>query len=326
MLNHESAELDASIIVPVYNGGEGLVFCLRALSQQKTGYPFEVIVVDDASSEDISGHIHGFSGQMAVRFHRLAKNSGPGAARNAGVALAKNAILLFTDADCVPATDWVEKMLRPFADPRVTGVKGVYITHQHDLWARLAQLEFAERYEKLASYAEIDFIDTYSGAYRKGAFLAAGGFNEELRQNEDVDLAFRVKSGGARFIFVPDAAVAHTHREGWLNYAKLKYWRGYWRMRIYRSHLARAGNDTYTPESLKIQLFLLVALTAIVLSKSARFIWKLCWLASCMPLIRTALPENPLPAIMIPFFCFVRGLALLAGMATGLQTWVQTKK
>ncbi|HNX74641.1 MAG TPA: glycosyltransferase [Candidatus Rifleibacterium sp.] len=326
MLYNEPSELNASVIVPVYNGGEGLARCLMALSRQVTGFAFEVIVVDDASSEDISRQIDSFSAKMTLRCHRLAKNSGPGAARNAGVALAQNNILLFTDADCVPATDWVEKMLRPFADPEVTGVKGVYITHQHDLWARLAQLEFAERYEKLASYAEIDFIDTYSGGYRKSAFLAAGGFNEELRQNEDVDLAFRVKTSGARFIFVPEAAVAHTHREGWLNYAKLKYWRGYWRMRIYRSHLARAGNDTYTPGSLKIQLLLLVALPLVVLSKSARFIWKLCWLASCMPLIRTALPQNPLPAAVMPLFCFIRGVALLTGMANGLQTWMQTEK
>lgn len=315
--------IKASVIIAAFNGGNALRCCLDALCRQQTGSTFEVIVVDDASSEKLGDLTNEYKDRLLFSLHRLEKNAGPGAARNAGVNKAVGEIVLFTDSDCVPAPDWVEKMLAPFADPEVTGVKGVYISHQQDLWARLAQMEFEERYQKLSSFSEIDFIDTYSGGYRKSVFVAAGGFNSALRQNEDVDLAFRIKAAGARFIFVPDAVVAHTHREGWLAYARLKYWRGYWRMRIYHEHLNKAGNDTYTPFSLKAQLFLLLVLPLALVSKGARFAWKTCWLASCLPMIRSAVPENPGLAIAVPLFSFIRGAALLAGMFAGLLTWLR---
>ncbi len=310
----------ASVIIPVFNDGSRLQNCLEALCNQTTDRSFEVIVVDDGSEEDINKVTRQFAGRIQLKFKRLACNGGPGAARNAGLAEARGNILLFTDSDCVPAPDWLEKMLRPFDNPLVTGVKGVYTSVQVDLWARMAQLEFEERYEKLAGYEEIDFIDTYSAAYRKDAFSAAGGFRVEFRQNEDVDLAFRMKKAGAKFVFAPDACVGHTHREGWFAYARLKYQRGFWRMLIYRQHPEKAGSDTYTPLSLKVQLLLLVALPFIMISKGARFIWKSCWLASCLPLVRVALPERPLLALFVPFFCMVRGAALLIGMVDGLIT------
>ncbi len=317
--------MDASVIIPVFNDGLRLKNCLEALCTQKTEHTFEVLVVDDASEEDIVAATRLFAGRIPLKYIRLEKNSGPGAARNAGVAEAKGNILLFTDSDCVPAPDWLEKMLQPFNDPRVTGVKGVYASLQNDLWARLAQLEFEERYEKLGSYEDIDFIDTYSAAFRKVAFAAAGGFSAELRQNEDVDLAFRMKKAGAKFVFAPDAGVIHTHREGWLAYARLKYQRGFWRMLIYRQHPEKAGRDTYTPFSLKMQLLLVVALPFMLASKTARFIWKSCWLASCLPLVRVALPERPLLAPVVPVFCLVRGFALLVGMISGFLTLLKDK-
>ncbi len=315
--------IEVSVIIPAFNAATSICACLDALSAQKTDREFEVIVVDDASTDDLSFITTKYADNLRLKLLRLQINSGPGAARNAGAAEAAGNILVFTDADCVPAPDWLEKILASMVDPDVTGVKGVYQTFQNDLWARLAQLEFEERYEKLASHGEIDFIDTYSGAYRKSAFMAAGGFNPELRQNEDVDLAFRIKETGARFLFAPEAKVAHTHREGWLAYASLKYWRGYWRMRIYRQHLQKAGNDTYTPWTLKVQLTLLLLFPFTLFSKQLRFLWKAAWLGTCIPLARLALPEKPGLAIMTPLFCLVRGLALLAGMATGLAAWWQ---
>ncbi|HNS10364.1 MAG TPA: glycosyltransferase [Candidatus Ozemobacteraceae bacterium] len=313
--------IEVSVIIPAFNAATSICACLDALSTQKTDRKFEVIVVDDASTDDLSFITAQYAGRLRLQLLRLQTNSGPGAARNAGARVAAGEILLFTDSDCVPAPDWLEKMLAPMTDPGLTGVKGVYQTFQNDLWARLAQLEFEERYEKLASHGEIDFIDTYCGAYRKSVFLAAGGFNPELRQNEDVDLAFRIKKAGARFLFAPEARVAHTHREGWLAYARLKYWRGYWRMRIYRQHLQKAGNDTYTPWTLKVQLALLTLFPVALFSKQLRFYWKAIWLGTCIPLARLALPERPVLAILTPLFCLIRGLALLSGMAAGLTSW-----
>lgn len=315
-----------SVVIPVFNSFEPLRRALECLCQQQTHYSYEVVVVDDGSTIDFSSLIEKFSDQIALIWKRIGKNSGPAVARNFGVANANGEIILFTDADCQPAPDWLEKMAVPFSDPGVTGVKGVYTSQQGDLWAKLAQLEFEERYELLASQDEIDFIDTYSGGYRKKSFLEAGGFDTSFARpdNEDVDLSFRVKKAGGRFVFVPDAIVGHTHREGWLAYAKLKYGRGFWRMKVYSRHPEKAVKDSYTPFSLKAQLLLLAILPIAITTKSARFLWKTAWLFSCVPLMRLALPERPLLAVVAPVFCFTRAAALLLGMLRGLFAVIKT--
>lgn len=317
---------DISVIIPVFNSPEPLQRCLNALSSQQTAHAYEVIVVDDASAENPELLVKAFSDRLQTSFIRLDVNGGPGAARNAGVAVARGQIILFTDADCVPAPDWVEKMAQPFANCEVVGVKGVYSCQQTDLWARLAQLEFEERYELLASHDEIDFIDTCCGGYRREAFLNAGGFNAALRMNEDVDLAFRVKKNGGHFVFVPDAIVGHSHREGWYAYARLKFGRGFWRMKIYRFHPEKAGNDTYTPFSMKVQLLLVLILPFVIPFKTARFVWKAGWFFACVPLMRLALPERIGPALWAPIFCLVRAVSLLAGMASAVLSELQNDR
>ena len=58
-------------------------------------------------------------------------------------------------------------MLEPFDDPEVVGVKGVYRTHQKQITARFVQIEYEDRYRLMAGLASIDFIDTYSAAFRR---------------------------------------------------------------------------------------------------------------------------------------------------------------
>lgn len=253
------SEIAVSVVVPVYNNPEGLTACLEALAVQQTARSFEVVVVDDASTVDLEPIRTAFTPRLSLQWHRLPRNSGPAAARNAGIQAARGELVLFTDGDCRPEPLWLDALARPFDDPAVRGAKGVYRTAQTDRVARLAQLEFEERYDLLATFPDIDFVDTYSGAFRRADLLAVGGFDTSFRRadNEDVDLSFRIKARGGRFVFVPTAVVWHRHREGWAGYARLKFGRGFWRMKVYRKHPHKAGRDTYTPWTLKAQLGLL---------------------------------------------------------------------
>lgn len=322
----------ASVVVPVYNAVHTLPALLNSLATQQDAPDFELVLVDDGSTDAIESVVNDFQAEFPVNFIRQGKNQGPGVARNTGIFNAVGEIVVFTDADCCPEKDWLKKMTDPFADPVVVGVKGVYKTFQTDLWARLAQVEFVERYELLESKPEIDFIDTYSGAYRKEALIRVGGFNTTYRHadNEDVDLAFRVKKSGGRFVFVKDAVVFHLHREGWWNYARLKYGRGFWRMKVYGEHLEKAGNDSYTPTSLKAQLLLCFLLPFFLFSSRRRFIWKTAWFFSCVPLLRIAFEKSADLTLMVPVFCLVRGISILFGMASGgmaerQKLWLQIK-
>ncbi len=317
--------MKTSIVVPVFNSGESLQQLLVCLTRQKNCPEFEVVIVDDCSQQELAPIVEKYGRQLRLKFLRHEKNLGPGAARNTGIRAAVGEIVVFTDADCRPKEDWLENMLAPFADDSIAGVKGAYDCDQQDTWAQLAQLEFIERYELMESQPEIDFIDTYSGAYRRSDLLGVGGFAEELQQNEDVDLAFRIKKLGGRFVFVREAMVFHEHREGLKKYARLKFWRGFWRMKVYGRHPEKALKDSYTPFSLKAQLLLTLLLPFAVFSRKIWFWWKTAWLFACLPLLRIAYSKSPVQMMMIPTFCLVRAGALIAGMFAGVLAEVDKR-
>ena len=118
--------IEVSVVVPAYNAGRTIDACLKGLLTQSVppeGY--EVIVVDDGSSDETREIV----GKYGVRLIEQPRK-GPAAARNRGVMEAKGQIVLFTDADCEPTENWIAEMVRPFDDPEVVGVKGVYLTNR----------------------------------------------------------------------------------------------------------------------------------------------------------------------------------------------------
>ena len=77
--------------------------------------------------------------------------------------MACSPIVLFTDADCAPHTDWATTLLNVFENGSVSGCKGTYTSGQRQLIARFVQVDYEDRYRRMRRYASnIDFIDTYS--------------------------------------------------------------------------------------------------------------------------------------------------------------------
>jgi glycosyltransferase involved in cell wall biosynthesis len=309
-----------SVIVPAFNAKAVLGVCLEALGSQ-TVPPDEVIVVDDGSTDGTAELAQGYG----VRLVRQA-NSGPSAARNAGARAAQGDLLLFTDADCIPAPDWVRRMTVPLADPSIAGVKGVYRTAQQARMARFVQLEHEDKYDIMMRSQFIDFIDTYAAAYRRDVFLSAGGFDESLGGCEDQELSFRLAEGGHRFVLAPDALVYHRHTDNISWYARRKWAIGYWKARVTQRHPSKLVRDSRTPQVIKAQMGLvgvgggLVALGA-VLRRARLARWGLgCWAAfglTTLPFVRKAWPKNQAVALLSPLFLFIRAGALGAGFVLG---------
>ena len=74
---------------------------------------------------------------------------------------------------------------------------------------RFTQLEYEDRYDRMAGVESIDFVDTYSAAYRRDIFLANGGFDRTFptASVEDQEFSFRLTEKGYRLVFVPSAKV-----------------------------------------------------------------------------------------------------------------------
>ena len=311
-----------SVIIPAYNAEETLEACLAALgSQSVDAGEYEIVVVDDGSRDRTS--------EIAERYGvRLVRqpNAGPAAARNRGAQVARGEILLFTDADCEPTSDWVAQMIAPFQDAEVAGCKGIYRTRQRDWVARFVQLEYEYKYVRLARYAQIDFIDTYSAAYRRHVFLSNDGFDTvfSTASVEDQEFSFRLASKGYRLVFSPQAAVYHIHDRTAGEYARRKYGIGYWKALLLRRHPRRAVRDSHTPQTLKAQIALAGLLCPLVI---AAIFWPpVGWLvlgvvglflAAAFPFqVHIARRDPPLLLIAL-WLLGVRAVALGVGLIAG---------
>jgi cellulose synthase/poly-beta-1,6-N-acetylglucosamine synthase-like glycosyltransferase len=316
-----------SVIIPAYNATKTLPACLEALQRQTIGAQrYEVIVVDDGSTDGSADVARHFGVRLIRQPHR-----GAAAARNAGVAAARGSIVLFTDADCSPAPDWIEQMIRPLMNPLVDGVKGAYRTRQRSLIARFTQLEYEDRYDRTAARETIDFVDTYAAAYRRDVLLAAGGFDEGFpgAAVEDADLSYRLAAQGHRLIFNPHAIVYHHHPTTLQSYLRRKAIYGYWRVPVYMRYPAKTGGDAHTPLVLKWQL--LLAATMLVLLpfawwlSPARWMWlaaSAVFIATTLPFVLKALRRDPSVALVCIPMLWLRAVAIGFGLVYGLVRFV----
>ncbi len=314
----------ASVIIPAYNSEKTLAQSLYALKVQTvSSVKYQVIVVDDGSTDATANLVASFHWAQCLSI----PHSGAATARNRGASAARGEILLFTDADCEPQSDWIEKMLAPFADPNVIGAKGVYRTREHGMTARFVQLEYEEKYERMRRADQIDFIDTYSAAYRRQVFLSNGGFDESFptASVEDQEFSFRLARRGCRMVFVPNAIVFHPHDSSMGAYLRRKFFIGYWKVHVHTRHPTKVWRDSHTPPTLKLQiLFLLGALASLVATPFIPQTWlatlafALAFSVSALPLVIFIAQRDLVIAFIAPTMILARALGLAAGLISGV--------
>lgn len=228
-----------TVIVPAYNDAETLRACLVACLTQ-TLEPERVIVVDDGSTDNTPEVAHALPVQY---IHQ--ENRGPAAARNRGAALAETGIIAFTDADCVPRPDWLERLVDAFEGGAIA-IGGAYDNAAPNrVLPCLVHEEIRIRHARLPR--EVDFLGSFNVAYRKDAFDAAGGFDESFphASAEDNDLAYRLQDAGGKLVFDPTVRVAHHHPSNIGPYLRAQMRHGYWRMKLYAKHPGRGRGDNY---------------------------------------------------------------------------------
>jgi glycosyltransferase involved in cell wall biosynthesis len=313
----------ASIIIPTFNGASRIVGCLDSLMKQTAGRDVEILVVDDGSTDNTAKVVAGYS---SVRLITQA-NAGPASARNRGALEARGTILLFTDDDCVPMPDWLEAMLGPFKDRDVVGAKGVYRTHQKSLTARFVQIEYEDKYRLMAGLPSIDFIDTYSAAFRRDRFLEMTGYDTSfpVACAEDIELSYRMSALGWKMKFVPAAIVYHTHPDTLSRYLKKKYKFAFWRVLAVRKNPSKGVKDSHTPQIMKLQLLfapallLAVAFDLTVRPRVSVSVFVVAgFLLSTLPFALRAIRKDPVVGILSPVLLAARACAQVLGVAAGL--------
>jgi glycosyltransferase involved in cell wall biosynthesis len=312
-----------SVVVPAFQASSTIEPCLRALAAQSLPrHRYEVIVVDDASSDNTAD----LAARAGAQVVRLAHNAGPSAARNAGVAIARGDLVVFTDADCEPTPGFLAGLTSRLADPCVGGTKGVYVSRQRAVVARFVQQEYEQRYEHTARQRSVDFVDTYACCFRRADIIRIGGFDPHLRICEDQDLSFRLTGAGVRIEFAPDARTYHLHCANAWAYVRKKFRIARWKIRVLRRHPTKVLHDSHTPLLLKLQI--VAAYLACVSALCAGVVQRerahrmlalllLTYIGLIGPFVASATKRDPILGLAAPFLLLGRDLALGAGIAFG---------
>jgi glycosyltransferase involved in cell wall biosynthesis len=200
-----------SVIIPVFNDAQRLRVCLERLEGQT--YPhwrYEVIVVDNGSTPPV--HLNG------MRQVRVLYEPRPGSyhARNAGIAAATGEVIAFTDSDCVPAPDWIERgVARLLDEPNCGLVAGRVDVFVHDDAAGPTAVEL---HEQLTAFQQRRYIEEHHYGATANVFTfrdvirRVGPFNVQLKSSGDNEWGNRVFAAGFHQRYADDVRVAHPAR------------------------------------------------------------------------------------------------------------------
>lgn len=190
-----------SVVIPAYNEERYLENCLIAISSQKTKLPYEIIVVDNASSDHTL--------EIARRFPHIKiiseKRKGIGRARQTGFNASKAPIIASTDADCRPGSDWLEKGYQLLnKNKHVTSVGGYTLFYDN---VALNQLMRTNRLFNLLSFSRYVFHTQVFSAQnmfiRRRAWKQIGGFDTSIISPlalEDVQFCIKLSQSGSLLV------------------------------------------------------------------------------------------------------------------------------
>ena len=219
-----------SIVIPTYNRPDKLAECLESLT--KLEYPrdsYEVIVVDDGSKMSLESVVENFNNQIEITLLKQ-PNAGPATARNTGAKQAKGEFLAFTDDDCKPAPDWLNKIAACFAKKPDCLIGGKTINI-------LSENPFSTASQELINYLysyynrdpeQATFFASNNIAISKQRFHEIGGFDttNPRAAAEDREFCDRWLQYGNQMIYVPEVNVYHAHKLTLSSYWKQHFFYG----------------------------------------------------------------------------------------------------
>ncbi len=187
-----------SVVVPAYNEEAGIAATLTSLLASRYGGNFEVIVVDDGST-DATARIVTELALPGVRLIRQ-QNAGKADALNHGIAVARYDILVLVDGDTVFEPDTLARLVNRMRDPAIGAVSGnTKVGNRTGILGRWQHLEYVMGFNlDRRMYDMIRTMPTVPGAvgaFRRGALAAAGGLSGDTLA-EDTDLTMAVCRSG----------------------------------------------------------------------------------------------------------------------------------
>lgn len=214
-----------SIIVPVYNRIDEVSDLLQSLTAQTTKN-FEVIIVEDGSSEPCKEIADNYSDKIDVKYF-YKENEGRSIARNYGMERASGDYFIFFDSDCVIPSEYFSILTERLGKNPVDCFGGPDAAHE----------SFTDT-QKAINYSMTSFLTTggirggkiqmekftprtFNMGFSKEVYNRVGGFLEMF--SEDIDMSTRIREAGFSISLIRDAFVYHKRRGNMRLFARQVY-------------------------------------------------------------------------------------------------------
>jgi glycosyltransferase involved in cell wall biosynthesis len=205
-----SPDVEISIVMPFRNVGSHIREQLEALEGQTYSGVWELVAVDNASTDASRQIAEEFASRLPLRIVDAAEKANLSYARNVGARAATGRRLIFLDADDVAAPDYLAAMAiglgrHAFVTPRLDNLR------LNPGWVQQA---FGGPHHQTEIHPFPGFLPFAGGGIgvSRDAFAAVGGFSEELSGAEDIAFSWDVQLAGVDLHFVPEALLHYRHR------------------------------------------------------------------------------------------------------------------
>jgi len=202
-----------SVVIITFNDWVPLNNCLRSLSQQLNGPRFEVIIVDDGSTEPAPAFIHHWARYFPLTVIRMPAHAGCAAARNRGIRNSDGEIVLFVDADCKCDVNCLSELAAAIsAAPEHDCFQLHLIGDCSQITGRSEELRLITlQLELLQVDQRIRYLNTAGFAFRRGRLGTESHlFDPAALRAEDTLLLANLMQAGKLPLFVPAAVVQHA--------------------------------------------------------------------------------------------------------------------
>jgi GT2 family glycosyltransferase len=248
----DSGHPAASIVVVTF---EGLVFtrlCLESLLAADTAMPFEVIVVDNASTDGTPEYLRALARlDGRVRIDLSATNTGFAEATNRGAALSRGDVIVFLNNDTIPIAGWLDRLVAHLGDERI-GLIGATTNRAgneaeigvpYRTYGELEQFACDHARNRTRQAFDIRTATMFCAALRRSVWDTTGPLDTRFHIGlfEDDDLSMRVRAAGFRVACAEDVFVHHfgqasigrlaqTGQYGALFHANRQRWEEKWQV------------------------------------------------------------------------------------------------